>query len=471
MSGRIKEIRDPIHVFIHVDENERRVLDSRPFQRLRNIHQLAMTYLVYPGASHRRFEHSLGVMHLAGQMYDVVTSEEKLSDYVRELIPAPGIQRAYWRMVLRIAALCHDMGHLPFSHAAEKELLPADSTHEAITRAIIFSEEMQSVWDSIRPKPDPTDICKLALGPEKASDLRFSVWEEILADLIAGDIFGSDRIDYLLRDSLHAGVAYGRFDHHRLIQTLKILRPPGTPPAAGEAETDEAELSVLELGIERGGLESAEALQFARYFMFSQVYYHPTRRIYDIHLKDFLIDWLGSQGGDGRYPIAPEEFLKISDNEVLTATFDAARDPARPGHEHASRIVERRHYRRFYSRAPADVDVFPEAARAIFEAAEQRFGPENVRFAPADRKSGVPEVFTVQDRDGTSVASTALSDAFKRLLQPKDEYVYIRPDLREKAEAWLKEHRQDILDDAQTREQEEPEEPAQLDEPAEEEER
>jgi len=210
MSGRIKEIRDPIHVFIHVDENERRVLDSRPFQRLRNIHQLAMTYLVYPGASHRRFEHSLGVMHLAGQMYDVVTSEEKLSDYVRELIPAPGIQRAYWRMVLRIAALCHDMGHLPFSHAAEKELLPADGTHEAITRAIIFSDEMQSVWDSIRPKPDPTDICKLALGPEKASDLRFSVWEEILADLIAGDIFGSDRIDYLLRDSLHAGVAYGR---------------------------------------------------------------------------------------------------------------------------------------------------------------------------------------------------------------------------------------------------------------------
>jgi uncharacterized protein len=80
MSGRIKEIRDPIHVFIHVDENEGRVLDSRPFQRLRNIHQLAMTYLVYPGATHRRFEHSLGVMYLAGQMYDVVTDEEKLSD-------------------------------------------------------------------------------------------------------------------------------------------------------------------------------------------------------------------------------------------------------------------------------------------------------------------------------------------------------------------------------------------------------
>jgi uncharacterized protein len=369
-------------------------------------------------------------------------------------------------MVLRIAALCHDIGHLPFSHAAEKELLPVGTSHEAITRAIICSDEMQAVWDSIRPKPDPTDICKLALGPEKASDLRFSVWEEILADLIAGDIFGCDRIDYLLRDSLHAGVAYGRFDHHRLVQTLKILRPPGTPTVAAEGEgvTDEDELSVLELGIERGGLESAEALQFARYFMFSQVYYHSTRRIYDIHLKDFLVDWLAGQGGDGRYPTEPEAFLRISDNEVLTAIFDAARDSARAGHEPASRIVERRHYRRFYSRAPADVDVFPEAARAIFEAAEQHFCPENVRFAPADRKGGVPEVFTVQDRDGTSVASTALSDAFKRLLQPKDEYVYIRPDLRDKAEAWLKENRQDILDEAMKREQEQPEEPAQQDE-------
>jgi hypothetical protein len=241
--------------------------------------------------------------------------------------------------------------------------------------------------------------------------------------------------------------------------------------ADGEGETGDDELSVLDLGIERGGLESAEALQFARYFMFSQVYYHPTRRIYDIHLKDFLIEWLAASGVDGFYPTQPEEFLTISDNEVLTAIFDAARDSDKPGHEHASRMVERRHYRRFYSRAPADVGVFPEAARAIFEAAEQQFGPENVRFAPADRKSGVPEVFTVQDRDGTSVASTALSDAFKRLLQPKDEYVYIEPDLREKAEAWLKENRQDILGEARKREQEEPEEPTPLAEPAQEEER
>jgi hypothetical protein len=194
--------------------------------------------------------------------------------------------------------------------------------------------------------------------------------------------------------------------------------------------------------------------------MFSQVYYHPTRQIYDIHLKDFLFKWL-AETGDGRYPVAPEAFLKISDNEVLSEIFAAARDSSRAGHEDARRIVERDHFRRFYSRAPLDVEIFPEAARAIFEAAEQEFGPENVRFAPASRKAGVPDVFTVQDRDGTSVASTAVSDAFKRLLQPKDEYVFIRRDLRENAEAWLKENKESLLAEAKSREQEEPEEPEQ----------
>lgn len=95
-------------------------MDSRPFQRLRDIHQLAMTYLVYPGASHKRFEHSLGVMHLAATMFDVVTHRDKETDLVREILPADE-ERHYWRTVLKMAALCHDMGHLPFSEKWEKQ--------------------------------------------------------------------------------------------------------------------------------------------------------------------------------------------------------------------------------------------------------------------------------------------------------------------------------------------------------------
>lgn len=147
-------------------------------------------------------------MQLAGRIYDVVMRDENLSDIVREVVPASRRKREYWRSALRMAALCHDLGHLPFSHAAEKELLPVGVGHEQITRALIESDLMEAVWDGIRPRPEPEDVVKLALGPKEAQDLTFDTWEAILAEMIVGDVFGADRIDYLLRDSLHTGVAY-----------------------------------------------------------------------------------------------------------------------------------------------------------------------------------------------------------------------------------------------------------------------
>ena len=149
MPKNFHEIRDPIHVFVRLDSDERKVLDSRPFQRLRHIHQLALTYLVYPGATHKRFEHSLGVMELAGRVFDVVTSTDNVTDKIRSLLTEISVQnkRDYWRRVLRMAALCHDIGHLPFSHAAEKDLLPDGWDHERLTREIISSEEMKAIWE------------------------------------------------------------------------------------------------------------------------------------------------------------------------------------------------------------------------------------------------------------------------------------------------------------------------------------
>ena len=121
MGKNIHEIRDPVHTFVRLDSDERDVLNSRPYQRLRHIHQLAVSYLVYPGASHKRFEHSLGVMELAGRVFDVVTYQANLTDDIRDLLPEveSSAKLQYWRKVVRMAALCHDIGHLPFSHAAE----------------------------------------------------------------------------------------------------------------------------------------------------------------------------------------------------------------------------------------------------------------------------------------------------------------------------------------------------------------
>ena len=212
-------------MFITLDSDERDVVDSQPVQRLRHIHQLAMEYLVYPGATHKRFEHALGVMEVASRVFDVITRSDLIHNRIRALIPeiSNDNQRRYWRRVLRMAALCHDIGHLPFSHAAEAELLPNGWTHETITAALIRSDEMQQIWQKVTPPLRTEDIAKLAVGPAKAPGLEFTDWEAILSEVIVGDAFGVDRMDYLLRDSLHVGVQYGRFDHYRLIDTLRIL--------------------------------------------------------------------------------------------------------------------------------------------------------------------------------------------------------------------------------------------------------
>ena len=451
VTKEFNEIRDPVHVFVSADPDELALIDSRPFQRLRNIHQLALTYLVYPGGTHRRFEHSLGVMHLAGRIYDVVMRPENLSDPMREIVPASPRKIEYWRSVVRMAALCHDLGHLPFSHAAEDDLLPDGVGHEQITRELILSAELRPVWEKMKPRPVLEDVIKVALGPKDAPDMEFDTWEAILAQMVVDDVFGADRIDYLLRDSLHAGVAYGRFDHNRLIQSMRILPPASDPSvkgAKGRAETAQD----ATLGVIRGGLESAEGLLIARYFMFSQVYFHSTRMIYDIHLKDFLKKWLPG----GMFKTEPSEFLRLSDNEVMAAITEAATDRKRAGHDPARRIVERGHFRVFYERTPEDVEIYPEAASAIYEAAKEVFGEDDVRYAPGRKSAGRVE-FPVRGRDGRSDSSTALSQVLQNLPEPRNEFVYVVRERREDAEKWVKENGREVIEKAAASEKEEEE--------------
>jgi uncharacterized protein len=440
MSKKHPEIRDPVHTFIAFDPSEKRVIDSNPFQRLRNIHQLALSYLVYPGASHRRFEHSLGVMEIVGRIYDTVTRPDKLSDEIREVVPEKdSLEDQVSRSLLRLAALCHDLGHLPFSHAAEDELLPEGYDHERMTYEILRSEEMREIWRSMPHKPDPDDIAKIALGPRKleklGGGLTFSPWEGILAEMLVGDSFGADRIDYLLRDSLHTGVAYGRFDHHRLIQTLRIL-PAATTEEGGDENGSRRE---PQLGVERGGIESAEALWLARYFMFSQVYFHHARLIYDLHLKDFLSEWLEG----GRFPVDVPGHLALTDAEVTVAMRAAAKDRGAPGHDAARRILERDHFRVVYQLRPED-SSFDVAA--LHRAAEEKFDPENIRYGGSPKRGDAD--FPVLDRDGSSVAAISLSQVLANLPVSRDEYLFAPAELREEAERWIEAERGTIIESA-----------------------
>lgn len=432
------EIRDPVHTFISLTTDEREVLNSKEFQRLRYIHQLALSYLVYPGATHTRFEHSLGTMELATRVFDVVTEPNKVHDQVRSLIPelTDERQKDYWRSVLRMAALCHDIGHLPFSHAAETEVLPDKIRHEHLTVEIINSEPMKTIWGEMTPPLRASEIAKLAVGPKYLPNENFSRWEDILSEIIVGDAFGVDRIDYLLRDSLHTGVAYGRFDHYRLIDTLRIL-----PASDGSNEP--------RLGIEIRGIHSAEALLLARYFMYSQVYFHHVRQIYDIHLIEFLKEWLTC----GRFSTDLDEFLGISDIQVLDAIMEASRDDSLPGHKSAERIVDRKHFRRIYSKTPEDVKIYQKPGVAICAALKENFEPELISNREYDENEPVFN-FPVLNSNNDITSSTSISQVLTNMPLLSIDEVFAAPEIRDEVVKWLKENRVRVLTDAAQQERE-----------------
>ena len=354
-----------------------------------------------------------------------------------------------------MAALCHDMGHLPFSHAAEDELLPDGYDHEQITWDIVHDPAMMEIFQNITPPVRADDVGKLAVGPRKAEKMRlevsFSPWEAILAEIIVGDSFGADRMDYLLRDSLHLGVAYGRFDHERLIGTLRVM----PEPAREEGDEDEGASEPV-LGCERGGLQSAEQLLLARYFMFSQVYHHPTRLAYNVHLKDFLRAWLP----DGVFPVDVAGHLSRDDSDVLVAIKQAAGDPELPGHDPARRIVTRDHFKVAYEKRAAPKDRKTDEQHplrgdsvgdvaALADAAAAEFGPDKVAYgAPPSRKK--PADFAVRTGDGTSEWASGLSDVYMTLPESPDAYVLADGGIRDDVAKWLEDHREEIIEKARS---------------------
>lgn len=438
MIKNFHEFRDPIHTFIKMDSTEKRVLESFPFQRLRYIRQLSTTYLLYPSANHTRFEHSLGVMELASRVFDTITDPDNLHKEVGDLIPEihDNAAKSYWRRVLRMAALCHDIGHLPFSHGAESELLPKGWDHEKITKELILSSEMKKIWSAIKPPLTPEDIAKLAIGPKKLNTEPFTDWEALLSEIIVGNSFGVDRMDYLLRDSHHIGVAYGRFDHYRLIDTLRILPVP--PEGAGEKGRSKETM----LGIEQGGLQSAESLLLARYFMFSQVYYHRVRRIYDIHLRDFLKDWLPG----GYFPTNIKGFLALTDNEVLSAMYAACLNDAQPGHDAARRIIERTHFKRVYEFNPDDLKVNPYAASAIYKELKDEFDEHQLRFDHKKPKSSANNFPVLRSDNGKIVSALSLSETLNHIPPARAEFIFADPEISSDVTRWVEKNKRRIIE-------------------------
>ncbi|MDR1664160.1 MAG: HD domain-containing protein [Clostridiales bacterium] len=306
----MREFRDPIHGFIKVSDNEKRIIDSAPFQRLRNIKQLALTCYVYHGAEHTRFGHSLGVMHLSSRAFNSAASK---GDYKFKADPVENDRHIKWlEQILRLIALTHDLGHAPFSHAAE-DLFPFKNTnkkerykHEDLTELIVKAEPIAGIIRDIgreyksKDAPDddyditPEMICDIYNGKIPGANSEFT----LLRTFIDSEL-DCDKMDYLLRDSLYCGVSYGKFDLERLISSLVIA---GRPHEAAPI-----------LCIDSGGINAFEEFVLARYFMFIQVYFHKTRRFFDIMLSMALKQCLP----EGLFTVNAEEYLQWDDTRVM----------------------------------------------------------------------------------------------------------------------------------------------------------
>ena len=210
-----EEIRCPVHGFIRYSKNERRIMDHPVFQRLRYVRQLAMEYLVYPGAMHSRFEHSLGVMEMSTQVFDILLRKHR-EEVKNDLQQVPELAEdtiAKARQVIRLVALLHDVGHPAFAHAGESGIPGQD--HEKVSIHVI-RDVLGKTLDKTFFEGTSALLVRLM---EKSPELAF------LGQIVSGEM-DTDRADYLLRDSLHCGVSYGVFDSARLIESLTLVEHP-----------------------------------------------------------------------------------------------------------------------------------------------------------------------------------------------------------------------------------------------------
>jgi HD superfamily phosphohydrolase len=382
--SQIRQFRDPVHGYIQISQSEKKLIDSRPFQRLRHIRQLATTYLVYHGAEHTRFGHSLGVMHLVTQVFDSVTDSNPnlFSDDNKE-----NTARIVWyRQILRLIALTHDLGHAPFSHASS-ELFPDGREHECYTKLIIEEREISEIISEIsttcentitktlgtsvgalrknyRIRPITPQLLWMIYGEEPRIPLNDDdeyQWPDFafLKSFMDGEL-DCDKMDYLLRDSLYCGVTYGKYDLDRFISTLTAYK-------------DE---NILQLAIRSGGVQAFEEFVLARYFMFIQVYFHKTRRYFD----NLFVRCLKEILPDGKFPAKASDYLEWDDTRVLTEIRNSSHALCKQyqNREHMTCIRETS----AHAGAP-DIRLL----KRIYKDLQREIGDEFIVFDEMDRKS------------------------------------------------------------------------------------
>lgn len=365
----VDKFRDPIHGYIEVSEFEKKIINSLAFQRLRHIKQLAFTYMVYHGAEHTRFGHSLGVMHLVSKAFNSAVNNavanHKVKEIAKDIFTDNKIK--WYDQILRLIALTHDLGHAPFSHAAES-VFPNNLSHEDYTEKIIKETEIGEYIKEIgqefvkRYGKDynitPELICDIYMGRNPGPNSEFTFLKTFLDSEL-----DCDKMDYLLRDSMYCGVNYGKFDVERLISCLTIYFQDKT--------------NMPKLAIKSGGIQAFEEFVLARYFMFVQVYFHRTRRFFDIQYILALQKILPN----GKFPINTNEYLEWDDDKMMILLKKHVEDV-----EECRFLLNRHIYKTIYETQthpyPGDQKLFNVIINSLLKAV----GQENIIVDTAAEK-------------------------------------------------------------------------------------
>jgi HD superfamily phosphohydrolase len=308
------EIKDPVHGYVYITENEKTIIDSYPMQRLRRLRQLAGSEYVYPGANHTRFEHCVGVMFLAGKVAESPHVSQIVKDEEADMI--------------RLSGLLHDVGHGPFSHVFEQLLIKdLDKTHEDMTSWIIAKSETSDLISKMGFKPE--EVAKLAVGKLRKPERAF--WDQIISSAV--DV---DKQDFIVRDTYHTGAEYGFIDVFRLIHALDVL---------GE-----------NLAVELGALSALEAFMIARIESFKSIYFHRVGRAAQIMLANAM-EKANDELGLTRFN-TPEEYLAMDDYTVWTALKKCEKSRGIIGNLERRKLLKCAYERTFYEKDAMVSNIF-----------------------------------------------------------------------------------------------------------------
>lgn len=413
-------IRDPIHGTISVSDEEADVIDSRFYQRLRSVRQLGFGDLAFPGATHTRHAHSLGAMHVASRMFDQVASRAPLSDAAKER----------FRAAVRLAVLCHDLGHMPLSHASEKIAPPRArlglpawmgeghgplATHEDFTARILLDSSLTPIVAKAYAKHGITPAQAaslvsgmLAPGEEPFVD-RGVDWTPLLRAMVSGEL-DADRMDYLLRDSFFTGVNYGRYDIEWLLQNVSMAEKDGKAV----------------LALSKAAIFAFEDFLLSRHHMFLSVYFHHTSVAFDHMLRRYYEE----APGEFEIPADPEAFLDC-DDMALHVTLRKSKNVW------AKRIAWRQGFRRVAQFTEMDEDYdLDELSGALKAAGVEHFTVESRGVLSKYLDEGeTPSLFVIDQATGRLTEVSAYTPLYQRFARAvRLSRVYVRPDQAEQAQ-------------------------------------